>query len=250
MGTVAQNEANRRNAKRSTGPKTESGKSVARKNAITHGLTSTHVVIRGEDQGEFEELRKNLEEEIEPVGVQEFDLVETIAICMWRRRRIYRMETDILNFERTENEHEFAERDYKERQRELERLYEKYGLYFDEDDGSAEFEDGEEDGEVCANWKDGLDEETRKAVEEAESLFETAKSRFDSFDNELEALPTRIGAFFLYGSKYPDALEKVLRYEAAIERSLTKARDQLARLQRDREERAAARAEVIEAIVC
>ncbi len=89
MGTVAQNEANRKSA----GPKTENGKSVASKNAITHGLTSTHVVIRGEDQGEFEELRKNLEEEIEPVGVQEFDLVETIAICMWRRRRIYRMET-------------------------------------------------------------------------------------------------------------------------------------------------------------
>ena len=53
--------------------------------------------------------------------------------------------------------------------------------------------------------------------------------------------------FFLGEFKYTDALEKLLRYEAAINRSETRAQDQLTRIRRDREERAAARATVIEA---
>jgi hypothetical protein len=38
-------QANRRNAKNSTGPKTETGKSIASKNSITHGLRSVQPVI-------------------------------------------------------------------------------------------------------------------------------------------------------------------------------------------------------------
>ncbi len=37
--------ANRRNAKRSTGPKTEAGKAVQRLNATKHGLTSTIAAV-------------------------------------------------------------------------------------------------------------------------------------------------------------------------------------------------------------
>lgn len=36
-------EANRSNALKSTGPKTELGKSIASKNSTTHGLLSKHV---------------------------------------------------------------------------------------------------------------------------------------------------------------------------------------------------------------
>ena len=38
-------EANRKNAKRSTGPRTERGKSIAKFNAVTLGLFAKHVVI-------------------------------------------------------------------------------------------------------------------------------------------------------------------------------------------------------------
>ena len=49
------------------------------------------------------------------------------------------------------------------------------------------------------------------------------------------------------GARDTDALENLSRYEATIDRSLARARDQLQRLQMDRQERAAAQASVIEA---
>jgi hypothetical protein len=38
--------ANRSNAQRSTGPKTEAGKKAASRNATRHGLTGKHVVFK------------------------------------------------------------------------------------------------------------------------------------------------------------------------------------------------------------
>ena len=58
MASHEQIEANRQNAKKSKGPITESGKSVAKLNAVKHGLSSKNVVIPGEDPEEFEELRR------------------------------------------------------------------------------------------------------------------------------------------------------------------------------------------------
>jgi hypothetical protein len=40
-----QKAANRRNAKKSTGPKTVEGKAAVSRNAIKHGLHSSHIVL-------------------------------------------------------------------------------------------------------------------------------------------------------------------------------------------------------------
>ncbi len=112
MTNQRQIEFNRRNATKSTGPRTGNGKSVFKLNAVKHGLTAERVVIPGEDPAEFEELKRELEHELEPEGCQECDLVETIAMGMWRRRRIHRMEADILTCEQAAKEHHLAERDY------------------------------------------------------------------------------------------------------------------------------------------
>jgi hypothetical protein len=40
MTSYRQIEANRRNALKSTGPKTEAGKQASRRNAVRHGLTA------------------------------------------------------------------------------------------------------------------------------------------------------------------------------------------------------------------
>jgi hypothetical protein len=48
MTSQRQIEANRRNAKRSTGPKTLAGKAAVKKNALKHGLTSANVAVESE----------------------------------------------------------------------------------------------------------------------------------------------------------------------------------------------------------
>jgi hypothetical protein len=53
--SVGQIEANRRNALRSTGPRTPAGKQASRLNALRHGLRASEVIIPGqEDPEEFE----------------------------------------------------------------------------------------------------------------------------------------------------------------------------------------------------
>ena len=53
MTSFRQFEANRRNALRSTGPKTEEGKRQARLNAVRHGLTAETVIGSLEDAEDY-----------------------------------------------------------------------------------------------------------------------------------------------------------------------------------------------------
>src|SRR5580692_10826464 len=53
MATFSQIEANRRNAFRSTGPKTEAGKKRSRRNAVRHGLTAETVIDVLEDLEDY-----------------------------------------------------------------------------------------------------------------------------------------------------------------------------------------------------
>ena len=89
-------QANRRNALRSTGPKTERGKRTVARNAIKHGFLAREVVITAgdgeESSEEFQDLVKQLCEDYEPVGVVEESLVQTIANCWWRKARVLRAE--------------------------------------------------------------------------------------------------------------------------------------------------------------
>ena len=89
-------QANRRNALRSTGPKTERGKRTVARNAIKHGFLAREVVITAgdgkESLGEFHDLVKHLCEYYEPVGVVEESLVQTMATCWWRKARVIRAE--------------------------------------------------------------------------------------------------------------------------------------------------------------
>src|ERR1700674_3609622 len=90
-------EANRRNAQRSTGPRTERGKSIARLNAVTRGLFAKHVVIPicdgDEAEKDFQLLLDGLHQEFQPVGLYEEWLGVKIAESMWRLRRATRCES-------------------------------------------------------------------------------------------------------------------------------------------------------------
>jgi len=80
--------ANRRNALKSTGPKTVEGKAIVARNAMTHGLRAEHVLIEGESEEEFEQFREAMVAYYEPVGVLEESLVAKIVVGFWRARRI------------------------------------------------------------------------------------------------------------------------------------------------------------------
>src|SRR5258706_6353308 len=53
MTSLRQIESNRRNAQRSTGPKTQSGKQRSSQNAVRHGLTAETVIGPLEDPADY-----------------------------------------------------------------------------------------------------------------------------------------------------------------------------------------------------
>jgi uncharacterized protein (DUF2236 family) len=89
-------QANRDNAKRSTGPRTPRGKRNSRRNALKHGLLSKDLVISSgegkESAKEFQDLLSQLKQDLQPVGRAEESLVEIVASCDWRFRRALRAE--------------------------------------------------------------------------------------------------------------------------------------------------------------
>ena len=96
MPTQKQLHANRRNAKRSSGPRTEDGKVAASQNARTHGLSARDTVIAGENPKKYRAFLRDLTGEFQPATPSEFDLVQTLADAAWRLRRAMRLETALL----------------------------------------------------------------------------------------------------------------------------------------------------------
>ena len=62
MTSDKQIEANRRNARKSTGPRTQEGKARVGNNAVKHGLLSQDVLVPGEDGAALQELSERLRE--------------------------------------------------------------------------------------------------------------------------------------------------------------------------------------------
>ena len=96
MPTRAQIRANRNNAKKSTGPRTEEGKARVSKNALKHGLLARDTVLPGEDPADFDSQLSALEADIQPANSLEFELVRQIADAQWGMRRLTRLETGFL----------------------------------------------------------------------------------------------------------------------------------------------------------
>ena len=95
MATPAQIEANRRNAQKSTGPKTERGKARAKRNAVTHGLTARTImpVLPQEDPKELEDLIQQFINDMKPRNAPERGLVCRAARLTWELDRAERVAT-------------------------------------------------------------------------------------------------------------------------------------------------------------
>ena len=97
MPTEAQRKANRQNAKKSTGPRTEEGKARSSQNGLKHGLLARDAVMAGEDPAEYDRQLQQLEENIFPKNAIEFALVRQIADAEWRLRRLSRIEAGFVS---------------------------------------------------------------------------------------------------------------------------------------------------------
>ncbi len=94
--SLARIAANQANALKSTGPKTDAGRHAAKMNALTHGIFSSEILVRGrhlqENHDELAALHQRMLDAYNPVGVAEEMLVDQLVTVFWRTRRLHKAE--------------------------------------------------------------------------------------------------------------------------------------------------------------
>ncbi|WP_079989357.1 hypothetical protein [Candidatus Protochlamydia phocaeensis] len=98
MATQRQIEANRQNAKHSTGPITEEGKTIVSQNAVKHGVFSKQILLESESDVEFESLKAEFYQQFQPQGFLEKLFWERTLVAAWRLSRITQLESMLMNY--------------------------------------------------------------------------------------------------------------------------------------------------------
>jgi hypothetical protein len=99
MTSFRQIETNRRNALKSTGPKTHDGKHSSRRNALRHGLTAETVIEGLEDTEDYRAFEAAVISDYDAQTAVERELVLRLASLLWRMRRAISIETDLLRIQ-------------------------------------------------------------------------------------------------------------------------------------------------------
>jgi hypothetical protein len=99
MTSYRQIDANRRNAVKSTGPRTDAGKRVARCNAVRHGLTAETVIGALEDAEDYKAFEAAITADYDAQSAIERELVLRLASLLWRLRRATTMETGLFEIQ-------------------------------------------------------------------------------------------------------------------------------------------------------
>jgi len=277
--------ANRRNAQKSTGPKTTEGKELTKYNALKHGLLAREIVIKTgegvESQEEFDALLVNFKTQLAPEGTLEEVLAEKIAVAYWRLRRAYRYEVGLIRDEldtvsddfygetdwRGESENKTEEkineevrsekgmvRYWRTDKRNLKRMH-KEGVPLEEiydwqenwnilaEKLSLALE-GQELGDESLQppqLRKILNDRLRMTddliwqglIRASDERAEHHKGRIESLEKEKEHNELRLQVLKRLGSiPRKNELDRLLRYEAAIERQFYRALNQLERIQR------------------
>jgi hypothetical protein len=90
--------ANRANAKKSTGPKTEEGKARASINGFKSPITGLTTIMTNEDVQAQNEFVKAFINDLDPQGAVELQLARTIALDHFRLNRIKTIEENIFAY--------------------------------------------------------------------------------------------------------------------------------------------------------
>jgi len=258
-------EANRKNAAKSTGPKTQRGKTNSRRNAFKHGLFTTYCfpdyLAKSEDSEEFRDLVRQLQRDHHVMGAAEALEVERIAVCWWRLRRATRYENaklsirsigvaskagdmvDAREYMPEQQRHllrqlELAEKELEatgllsqERKQEVFKApwIEEWWLKIEE----SYIQEYEISGRELSYSPERRTEFARKAVlatvQRAMEIVEIAnKERRDKFERVFS------DGYAVHSLPDTDTMEMIFRYESAVQKELSRAYDRLERLQRRR----------------
>jgi hypothetical protein len=95
MSTLKQQEANRLNARKSTGPRTVAGKAVSRFNALKSGIDAQAEVIPTEDPAQLETLLAEYRARFDASTPERRALVDVLVNCEWMLRRLRRGEAHL-----------------------------------------------------------------------------------------------------------------------------------------------------------
>jgi len=99
MTSFRQIEANRSNARKSTGPNTEEGKQRSRCNAVRHGLTAETVIGALEDAEDYKAFEGAVIADYDAQSAVERELVLRLASLLWRLRRATIVETGLFEIQ-------------------------------------------------------------------------------------------------------------------------------------------------------
>jgi hypothetical protein len=177
-------EANRRNARKSTGPRTPAGKDVTRLNALRGGATAGTPLLPGEDASERDALCASVTAALAPEDAYQSSLVEAMVSDLWGLRRIERIETALLRFRILEDAQADAER----------------AIY-----GTSE----PAEPILSADYK-------REALPETVAAREVHREVTSALEDE----PVTLGRAFLRDALNGDALGRLSRYETSKIRNL------------------------------
>ena len=194
MSSKRKIEANRRNASKSTGPRTPEGKARVSRNPVTSGLCSRKVLLPDETLESVRAQFKALRKELKPQGAEEETLVVLIARDLRKLARHDRLEAGVLRWHHIGILVERARRRVRSR-------------------GIAV--------ETSCRPRD------RHKYERAKARVKRIRARHK------RSVPT-MGLAFIRGSQGGDTLSKLARYGGAIERSLLRNLEALQRRQQAR----------------
>ncbi len=95
MATDKQNEANRLNAQKSTGPRTAEGKARSCLNHVTTGIDAQSAIIPSEDSADLQALADRYFTQFQPATEDERYQVDILVRCDWQSRRLMRGEAQL-----------------------------------------------------------------------------------------------------------------------------------------------------------
>jgi hypothetical protein len=107
--------ANRRNAQKSTGPRTTAGKLRSRRNALRHGLTAETVIAVFESAADYCAFERRILNQYRPRSPIEQQLLLQLSSLLWRLKRTTAIETGLFHIQGQIIRERKSERDLHER---------------------------------------------------------------------------------------------------------------------------------------